>query len=297
MSQRIVPRRSAGLSAATVLLASLAIFGTSTAAPCPAGDENAPPPPWAVSTEVSYVVTGGNAASSAFSLGANVKRNWEKDTLLVKAFVLRSNATTITRTAVGSETDFTIVEDRTRRLVAETYQLSGQYDRWLSNTILAQAGLSWDRNRFAGVASRLVLMAGAGWAGVETKRFQVKSGAALTYTLRRYIGQGSTSFAGFRAIFSAAYKPLEKSSVATQFIFDDNLKKFADWRYDWTNSVSASVSKALALKTSLRFLYAHLPALEALPLLGPGGEETGLTVPAPLRHMDTFFTTSLVISF
>ena len=287
--------RRFSLGAATVVLGLLGLSLTLAADAPP--QENPNPPGWDVSSEVSYVVTGGNAASSAFSLGGSVKRNWGNDTLVVKAFLLRSNATTITRSAVGTETSFEIVEERDRRLVAENYQLSGQYDRWLAKKLLAQAGLAWDRNRFAGVAGRAILVAGLGWAPVETKKAQFKAEAALTYTLRKYVGQETTSFAGFRTIVSASYKPLEKSSVGTQFIFDDNLKKFRDWRYDWTTSVSASVSKSLALKTSLRLLYAHLPAEEQVPLLGPGGEETGLLVPVPLRRLDTFFTTSLVINF
>ena len=287
--------RRFSIGAATVVFGLLGLSLTLAADAPP--QENPNPPGWDVSSEVSYVVTGGNAASSAFSLGGSVKRNWGNDTLVVKAFLLRSNATTITRSAVGTETSFEIVEERDRRLVAENYQLSGQYDRWLAKKLLAQAGLAWDRNRFAGVAGRAILVAGLGWAPVETKKAQFKAEAALTYTLRKYVGQETTSFAGFRTIVSASYKPLEKSSVGTQFIFDDNLKKFRDWRYDWTTSVSASVSKSLALKTSLRLLYAHLPAEEQVPLLGPGGEETGLLVPVPLRRLDTFFTTSLVINF
>jgi len=292
----IMPKcRRFRIAAAAVTLGLLGLFSTLGAETPP--QENPNPPGWDISTEVSYVVTGGNAASSAFSLGGSFKRNWGNDTLLVKTFVLRSNATTITRSAVGTEGAYEVIEEKTRRLVAENYQLSGQYDRWLAKKLLAQAGLAWDRNRFAGVAGRAIFVAGLGWAPVETKRAQFKAEAAATYTLRKYVGLDSTSFAGFRAVVSGAYKPLEKSSVSTQFIFDDNLRRFRDWRYDWTTSVSASISKSLALKTSLRLLYAHLPALEQVPLLGPGGEETGLFVPVPLRRLDTFFTTSLVINF
>jgi hypothetical protein len=36
---------------------------------------------------------------------------------------------------------------------------------------------------------------------------------------------------------------------------------------------------------------------EAVPLFDLGGLPTGLTVPVPLKKVDTFFTTSIVINF
>jgi putative salt-induced outer membrane protein YdiY len=252
---------------------------------------------WKATAELGYVVTGGNTATSTFSLGTTFKRQWDKDALVFKTFILRSNSMTVTRTAVGTETDFVVNEERVRRLVAENYLLSGQYDRRLAKKVVAQFGLSWDRNRFAGVLSRVILTAGTGYAWVETKRTVFKTDGGFTYTLRKYAGQDATSFAGFRAIASVEQKILDSSSVASQFIFDDNLKKMVDWRYDWTTSVSASISKSLALKASARLLYAHLPAEEAVPLFDPEGLPTGLTVPVPLKKLDTFFTTSIVINF
>ena len=252
---------------------------------------------WKATAELSYVVTGGNTSTSAFSLGNTFKRNWEKDALTIKTFALRSHSTTVTRSAVGTEADFTIVELKTKRLVAENFMVAAQYDHRLSKKVVAQFGLSWDRNRFAGVASRLILSAGTGYAWVETKRTFFKTDGGLTYTLRKYFGLPSSSFAGLRAIATFEQKILEGSSFASQFVFDDNLRKMVDWRYDWTNSVTASISKSLALKTSLRILYAHLPANEAVPLFDLDGLPTGLTVPVPLKKVDTFFTTSIVINF
>jgi putative salt-induced outer membrane protein YdiY len=252
---------------------------------------------WKATAELSYVVTGGNTATSAFSLGNTFKRNWERDALTIKAYVLSSHATTITRTAVGTETDFSVIAEKTKRLVAENFLVSGLYDHRLSKKVVAQFGLSWDRNRFAGVAGRVLFTAGTGYAWVETKRTQFKTDGGLTYTLRKYFGLPSSSFAGFRAIATFEQKIRDNSGIASQFIFDENLRRMTDWRYDWTNSVTASITKALALKTSLRLLYAHLPATEAIPLVDPDGLPTGLTVPVPLKKVDKLFTTSVVINF
>ncbi len=253
--------------------------------------------PWKATAELSFVVTGGNTATSAFSLGTSFNRKWTNDSLLFKSYILKSNSTTTTRTARGTETDFDIIEDKIHRLVAENYLLAGQYDRRISKKLSGQVGLSWDRNRFAGVDDRVMFTTGLGCAWVEKARTLVRTAAAMTYTLRQYVGQDMASFAGLRFSILADQKILENSSVSTQFVLDDNLKQMDDWRFDWTNSVSASISKSLALKISLRMLYTHVPALQSLALFDLEGLPTGLFVQVPLKNLDTLMTTSIVINF
>jgi putative salt-induced outer membrane protein YdiY len=253
--------------------------------------------PWAAAAEVSYVVTGGNASTSALSIGTSLTRKWAKDTLLFKTYILNSRSRQTTRTAQGTEEDYVILEDTVIRKVAENYLLAGQYDRRISKRLAAQGGASWDRNRFAGVDDRFIFTGGFGYAWVERPATVIKTSAGLTYTLRQYVGQDMKSFAGFRIATSGDHKVSKSSSLATLFVFDQNLRRGADWRFDWTNSVTASISKSFALKVSLRSLYAHLPANQNVPLLDPLGEPMGLFVPFPLKHLDLFLTSSIVVNF
>lgn len=253
--------------------------------------------PWAATAEISYVVTGGNTETSAFSLGTTFSRKWAKDTLLFKSYILKSNATTTTRTAMGTEIDFEVFESSVTRKVAENYLFAGQYDRNITKRFTGQAGLSWDRNRFAGIDDRVIGTVGLGYAWIDKERTKVKTSAGLTYTLRQYVGLEWESFGGLRFTASLDQKLWETSSFASVFVLDENLKDSPDWRFDWTNSVAASISKGLALKVGLRTLYTHQPALQEIPLYDLGGEPTDLTVFVPLKKLDTFFTTSLVINF
>ncbi|HPW17603.1 MAG TPA: DUF481 domain-containing protein [Candidatus Aminicenantes bacterium] len=253
--------------------------------------------PWAAAAEVSYVVTGGNTATSALSLGTSLSRKWANDALLFKSFILTSDATTTARTARGTADDFDILEESTTRKVAENYLLAGQYDRRVSRKLLGQVGLGWDRNRFAGVDDRIIATAGLGYAWIEKERTQAKTAAGVTYTARQYVGRAWESFAGFRFSLEGDRKVLDNSKLSTRFIFDENLQEMRDWRFDWVNSVTASISKSLALKLSLRTLYSNVPALQNLPLVDDLGAPTGLTVPYPLKKLDTFLTTSVVINF
>lgn len=253
--------------------------------------------PWAATAEVSYVVTGGNSATSALSIGTSLARKWANDSLLFKTYILNSRSKTTTRTAQGTEADFDIIEDTIIRKVAENYLLSGQYDRRVSGRLAVQGGASWDRNRFAGVDDRVMLTGGFGYSVIEKPTTVIKTSAGLTYTLRQYVGQKTESFAGVRVTTSGDRKLSKTSSFATNFVFDDNLKRTVDWRFDWTNSLTASISRSLALKLSLRTLYAHLPANQSLPLVDDLGQPTGLFVPYPLKHLDLFLTTSIVVNF
>jgi len=295
MRNRTIFRKAAGRAAAVLFLAVLAL-GPATGI----GQEVEKPGllgPWKATAELSYVATGGNTATSAFSLGTTFVRKWEKDILTFKAYALRSNNTMFTRRAVGTEEDFEIIEQAVKALVAENYLLSGQYERRISKKLLGQAGLIWDRNRFAGVAGRVMFTAGLGYTLLEAERTKIKADAGLTYTRREYVGLEATSFAGFRFNLFGEQKLSDSSSFTSQFVFDDNLKNTRDWRYDWTNSFTAAVSKSLALKVSLRMFYTRVPALQSLPLYDPAGLPTGLFVNVPLKSLDTFLTTSLVINF
>jgi len=253
--------------------------------------------PWGATAEVSYVVTGGNTATSALSLGTTLSRKWTNDTLVFKGFILKSNATTTTRTARGTVDDFVILEEAITRKVAENYILAGQYDRRISKKLLGQVGLSWDRNRFAGVDDRVIVTTGLGYAWIEKTRTQIKTSAGVTYTVRQYVGEDWSSFAGFRFSLNGEQKVLDNSKLLTLFVFDENLQEMRDWRFDWVNSVTASISKSMALKLSLRMLYGNVPALQMLPLFDDLGLPTGLAVPYPLKKLDTFLTTSIVINF
>ena len=253
--------------------------------------------PWKAAAELSYVVTGGNTATSALSFGTSFTRKWTNDTLLFKSYVMKSNATTTTRTARGTETDFDVLEQSITRKVAENYLLAGQYDRRISKKLLAQAGAGWDRNRFAGIDDRLIATLGFGYGWIDSPRTQIQTSAGLTFTRRQYVGLDWESFGGLRFSVNAGRKISENASLSSVFVFDQNLKDSPDWRFDWANSVSASLSKSLALKVGLRTLYAHQPALQGLPLFDLVGEPTGLTVSYPLKKLDTFLTTSIVVNF
>lgn len=254
--------------------------------------------PWKKTIELSYVVTGGNTVSSSFSLGNTLIRTPnEKDTYTIKTYFLRSHSTTITQKAVGTEDNYTIEEEKTRRLTAENYLISGQYDHRATGRLLTTLAFVWDRNKFSGVEGRALWTAGAGLVLADSLGSKVKTHAGVSFTIRKYTAQSLSSFLGFRYSFSWDQKLFDNAFFATSFIFDDNLAKISDWRYEWASSLTAPLSKSLALKTSLKIIRTHRPPEIQVPLFNPDGSETGLFVYVPRHKVDTFFTTTIVLNF
>ena len=294
MKRRIFPRTKTGLS---FCLAGAAAVSLALSAPRLAAAEESRKPAWMDKAEFSFVSTGGNAQSSSLGIANTLTRTWARDQLRLTANVLRAHGTTVTRRAVGAAGGFAVVEDRAEQLVAENYALGALYDRSVSKRWTLNAGLSWDRNRFTGVASRLVAVLGGGTAWLDAERAKLRTAYGLTVTSRKYVSADRTSFVGFRATSDYERKLGPSAAVSGRLIFDEDFGDLADWRGEMVNSLSTAMSKRLALQVSVRWLYANRPAFEEIPLFGPDGSAAGSTVPVPLHKLDSFFTTSLCLNF
>ncbi len=254
--------------------------------------------PWKKTLELSYVVTGGNTLSSSFSFGSTLTRSPnEKDTYTLKTFLLRSHSTRVVRKAIGTETSFTVEEEKTRQLSAENYLLSGQYDRRVTGRLITNLAFVWDRNKFSGVSGRALWTAGAGLVLADSARTKMRTQAGVSFTVRKYSQQPVSAFLGFRYSFNWEQKLFDNASFSTSFIFDDNLARISDWRYDWSLHLAAPLSKNLALKTGVRILRNHKPPMMTIPLFSPEGYETGIQVSIPRGKVDNFFTTTIVFNF
>jgi len=252
---------------------------------------------WKDQAEFSLVVTSGNAVSRTFGLANTLTGTWDRDSIELKVKAVRAQTAALTRTATGTADDFRISESRETRLAAENYAASGSYTRTLTGGFLLKAGAGWEKNRFAGIASRTVLAAGLGYAVVETETARLKTDVSLTYTFRSYLESGPERFGGFRIAgsFDKAVSP--SASYSGAILFDENLKDFSDWRADMSHALSVSVSRRLALKVGLDLIYVHKPAGEEIPLFGLDEAFSGIFVVSPLKNLDTVFTTSLVVNF
>jgi len=246
-----------------------------------------PPPPIANSTELSLVMTSGNSESTSYGFKDKfVATWWPKSSLEINAGIIRVESTTKTFDPdTGEETDKT---DTT----ASSKWLNGRYNHKITDHFFWFAGAGWDRNRFSGVDSRYTVFAGVGNIWADREDFKFRTDYAASWTKQSDFPDNplaDDSYAGVRLSDALLWKLGANTVFTNDTIVNENVDDTSDLRVDMTNALSVAMSKRLALKVSLQWLYDHDPA--AL-VLSPTGE-----VLAEADDLDSIFTASLVINF
>ena len=257
---------------------------------------------WKDTAEFSYVVTAGNSETSTLGFKDKLGRKWDRSSFELNAGGVRAEATTKTRTAIGTSTNFAIDEQSATALTAESYFLNGRYDRKISDQFFWFVGTGWDRNRFAGVENRYVGVVGVGNVWIDKDRTKFRTDYSATYTDEKDVTENpnfKANFSGLRVASSLLRKMGDNATWTDDLILDENLDDTSDYRANMTNSLAVAMSRRLALKVNLQWLYDHEPAFQKVDLLNappPAGTKTG-TVLAQLDDLDTIFTASLVVNF
>ena len=252
---------------------------------------------WANATELSFVSTSGNASASTLGLKSSLVGTGGQNTFALELGGIRGETNVRTITATGTVESFTVGETTTAQLTAESYFAQGRYQRAFDG-VHVFTGAGWDRNTFAGVQNRYAVVAGLGrtWADGETGHFKTDVGA--TYTIQKDVDPApgaDDAFGGMRVSVDALRHLSESAQYASILVTDANVGDTDDFRADWINSLSVSLSDRLAFKTSFQLLYDHQPALLNVPLFDTGGAETG-TVLTPGDEIDSVLTVALVIT-
>jgi putative salt-induced outer membrane protein YdiY len=279
-----------------IVLTAVLAFGASQAW---AQDE--PELGWSDTAELTMVFTGGNAQSSTLGLRNQLKRIWDGAVLTADVGILRANSTQITRTATGfSPASFILAEDSVTALTAANYFVRGRYERQVNERLFWYAGTGWERNTFAGVASRSTWVGGVGhiWRDDDTATFRTAYG--LSYTVQDDVVDvvgSETSFAGLRLSYDYRRQLTPTTEFTSALVADENLQEGGDFRSNLTNTVAVSMTSQLALKVSWQLLYDNRPSFAGVALRLPSGLPAGRTVLVELDKLDTFLTFALVASF
>lgn len=273
---------------------SLAVLTLLLASPTFADDKKLGP---ANATELSYIATSGNSEASSFALRNTFTYTWEQALAKVEAGAFQAETTTVTRVVVPRPTGgFDVREIETTQDTAENYFLRGRYDHNFRPNLFWFVGAGWERNEFAGLSNRYSGVAGVGYIFADSDAFKLRADAGLTYTkedLLVEVAGRKDDFAGLRASYDLKKVLTPSTTWTSLLIADANLDETDDYRADFTNALSVSISERLALKASLQLLYDNQPALIAVP--------TGVTLPrfvtVELDDLDTVTSVALVVNF
>jgi putative salt-induced outer membrane protein YdiY len=254
---------------------------------------------WYFTTELSSVVTTGNAESSTFGLAATLSRLYERSELKFDGGAIRTESALKTRTAVGTTTNFRVDEEERREKTAENYFVRGRYDYNVTKHFNVFGGVDWLRNPFAGLDSRLLVALGAGniWADSEKRRF--KTNYSVTYTFEEEVVSNpftNSRFGGVRFGYDYFDQLTESTQFTSVLTADWNLDNTDDVRVNVNFGLPISISSKLAFKPMLGLQWRNDPALTEVSLFDTSGTDTGEKVLVPLEKLDTIFTAALVVS-
>jgi len=288
-------------SAVAICLMVVAAGGSAVAR---AAEEEVKKTGWFDTAELGYTLTTGNSDTATISFGNILTRLWDKAKFDFKVGGLRAETTTVTKIAIGpDDQNFFVSKTEDTAVNAEKYFADAEYFRQIHERLYWNAGAGWFRNRDAGIEDRYTAYAGVGNLWWDRDDLKFNTSYNLSYTDQKdVIDDPSTkdSYPGFRLSWAYFNKFGQNTEYTQDFTINVSLDEFDDYHWHMTNAVAVNMTKKLALKVSLLWLYNNVPALTTVERFvtppGPGDIPDG-TVAVPLDELDTVFTVALVVNF
>ncbi len=215
-------------------------------------------PDWDLKLGLSYLGTSGNSRTSSTGLSAAFERSWGEAKLQAIASALRASDS-------GEKN-------------AERFLAGARGDLEVWKDLSLTSGLSWERDRFAGIDARSVWDAGLKWSPGLHQALAFSALLAATYTREKQIGQPTDSFVGALAKADAAYAITQTAKATLSAAVYPNFETTKAWRGTSVAGLQASLSSQLALKLAFEYRYNNRP-------------------PAGFRKADTATVLSLVAQF
>jgi putative salt-induced outer membrane protein len=217
-------------------------------------------PSWTGETGLSFVATSGNSDTQTLGLDLKFERKPEPWGVVFGGSFIRA--------------------EQDEELTAERYVGYVRGMRALNERWEIFAGLSGEKDQFAGYDLRGVAEAGATYKALTGPVHELSFDGGLTWTSEDFVeGQGSDN-EYFGAILGLAYKwSFSENAYLGQLLdYYPNFDNSSDWRLVSETSLQGSLTSRLALKLAYLIRYDNEPV--------PGFDDT-----------DTTATASLVLKF
>ena len=254
---------------------------------------------WSGAAEFSFVLTAGNSESKTLGFSDTTRHQWEKALLEMKFGALKVETTSDLGVALGTPTDFTVPE--VTATTAENYYAGAKYDRNINPRLFWYAAAGWLRNEFAGIQNRTVVSAGMGNLWIDRSKLSYRTSYGISNTDQNDVVKTpnvETRYFGLQLNSNLRKKFGKQSEYGNDFVFNYSLADSDNWRWVMDQWVTSSLTKKLALKVTLQWLYNNFPAFQELTLLeGTPPADLGNTVLVQLEELDTIFSVSLVVNF
>lgn len=203
-------------------------------------EAEAPEPLWTGSAALSYVSTTGNTDTTSFGLDFSFVRRptpWG-----FEAYGLFNRA--------EDAGDLTA-----ERYLAGVRGSRAQGDRWS-----VFAGLSGEKNEFAGFDMRTLLETGATYKAVDDGKFFLSFDGGLTYTDEdRIAPEPDESFMGGLAAMHFGWTISETAKLTEDLTYYPNFDVSSDWRMKSITALDASLTDLFGLRLSYEYRFRNEP--------------------------------------
>ncbi len=210
-----------------------------------AGDEAAAPEKlWESSAGLSFLSTSGNSDTESFGLDIKAVRKPTPWGLEFNANFNRAESDSV--------------------LTAERYFAGIRGTRALNERWTLFAGLSGEKDEFAGFDFRTVIEGGGTYKAIDSEKTFLSFDGALTYTDEdRLEPNPDESFMGALAAMHFVWKFSPTASLSQDLSYFPNFDTSSDWRAESITALQASMTEKLAVRLSYEMRYRNDPIGDA----------------------------------
>jgi len=230
------------MTRAVFALALLPWLGASAAAQetCPCPPPPPPPPLWTGSVGFAYLATSGNSDSETIGLTVGFARQPTPWGLEVRAAANKAESD-------GEKTaERYLAGLRGKRALGERYELF--------------AGVSYERDVFAGFDSRTLLESGVLWRALRGPVHELDFDVGLTWTDEEPVLGPGFDYLGAIAGLEYVWKLSASASLRERLAYYPNFDESDDWRLRSVTSVEAALASSWALRAGYEFTRDNFPA-------------------------------------
>jgi putative salt-induced outer membrane protein len=203
------------------------------------GAEEPPKPPWSGSLGLSFLSTTGNSQTQSFGFDLGIKRIPDPWGLEIVGKYLRSTKDGTT------DAERSFVSLRAMRSLNERWSVF--------------AGVSGERDTFAGIDLRAIVEGGATYKLLAGPVHELAFDGGLTWTSENRVAEADRSFLG--GILGVAYqwKLSSTASFTEKLRFYPDFDQSSNWRVTSETALKASLTGHLALQLGYDYRYSNTP--------------------------------------
>ena len=235
---------------------------------------------WSSSGRISLVHNEGNGDFTAAGVDLSFHHQWAGSGLDLTLGTVQAHNRTLGRRAIGSPGSFRIEENIEESTIKESWALGFSYKHMLSRKFSWVTHGGWERDEPWGFRNRYAFGMGLGVQSSTDSDNCLETIFSLTWNRQENLVNPTNSdpeFPGFRWVLGYNRPINEHASFNSSLSYFGNLDDPDDFRTDWSNAVTVSITDWLALEIEAQWKHGSKPPLELIPLLNPNGSSNQQT--------------------